>query len=348
MSENRLPFITLDDKFNIVDAHQDIKDNYSGLLMPDFFRNLLAGYDMEYFSQPVEFDTSLLNMSNIRLVFFRDGDVLKCLPVKSETYGTDSSRNVHYQMREPISSIFAMLPLLAVSINKGDAAKAFSNLDVVNRQSYKLLKNVNNVSLASKIMSGKLPEKEYVDFSQLIESVATSVKAVERNVDIATDIDDGICLHINRSFITNGLLNLISNSINFTADSKIDISIGLKRTDNGAVFTYSDNSKGIQGEILPYVFTPYFSKDPFNDGQADPSMGLGLFITKTAFEQAGGKILLTSVFGKGVKYSISLPECQPGGDMLESSATDFLLNRYSELFIQLSDSCILPSLKQNI
>lgn len=348
MSENRLPFITLDDKFNVVDCHRYIRENYAGLLMDDFFRNLLTGYDIDYFSQPVEFDTSLLNMSNLRLVFFRDGDFLKCLPVKSETYGTKSSRNVHYQMREPVSSIFAMLPLLADSINKGDVAKAFSNLDVVNRQSYRLLKNISNISLASRIMSGSLPEKEHVNFSLLLENLAISVKAVEKNVEIYTEIDAGICLNTNQKFITDAVLNLISNSINFKADDKVQIIIKLKKTDSGAVFTYSDNSKGIQSEVLPFVFTPYYSRDPFNDGESDPAMGLGLFVVKNAFEQAGGKILLTSVFGKGVKYTISLPACQRDGDIVESSTADFLLNRYSELFVQLCDSCILPSLKQNI
>ncbi len=345
MFENNLPFITLDSKFNIIDCNQGIKEKYAGLLMPDFFRNLLTGYDMDYFSQPVEFNASLLNMSNINLVFFKDGDVLKCLPVKSETYGTDNAWNVHYQMREPISSIFAMLPLLADNINKGDSAKAFSNLDILNQQSYKLLKSVNNVSLASRIMSGNLPEKEYVDFSALLESLIDSVKAVEKNVDIKADIDVGIYLHINKSFITNAVLNLISNSINFRTDENVQITIWLTKNDKNVVFSYSDNSKGIKDELLPYVFTPYYSKDPFADGEPDPSMGLGLFIVKNAFEYAGGKILRTSSFGQGVKYNISLPFCQPVGNVLESRSTDFLLNRYSELFVQLCDSCRLPSLK---
>ncbi|MBE6866646.1 MAG: HAMP domain-containing histidine kinase, partial [Ruminococcaceae bacterium] len=149
----------------------------------------------------------------------------------------------------------------------------------------------------------------------------------------------------NMQFLSTAILNLISNSINFAADENVEIEIKLVKDTNRAVFSYKDNSKGIKEQYLADVFKPYFSKDPFADGEKDPSMGLGLFIAKTAFEQTGGRMMLTSSFGNGVRYNISIPLVKDADIVMESSTTDFLLNRYSELFVQLCDSCTLPSLK---
>ena len=65
---------------------------------------------------------------------------------------------------------------------------------------------------------------------------------------------------------------------------------------------------------------------------------------KNAFEAAGGKIMTSSVFGKGIKYIVTMPAVADNGRILESNSSEFLLNRYSELFVQLCDSCQLPML----
>ena len=345
MFSKDIPFISLDNSWKVEYAHEEIKEKYIGLLEPGFFTSLLNNYQHDYFDRPVALSAPGSDLAGIKLIFIKDGDIVKCYPVRNEIYSEMSRRNVHYQMREPITSIFALIPVLTDNINKGDSAKAISSLEKVNRQSYKLLKNVTNMTLASKILSGVLPVKETVNLSSLLENLISSVKTVERNIEIQSDIDKNVYISGNQQMITTAVLNIISNSINFCTDENVEIIIKLKKDNKKAVLNYSDNSKGIQDQYLPHVFKRYFSKDPFADGESDPSMGLGLFIAKAGFEQAGGKIMLTSSFGNGVRYSISIPLCDETDHILESSTTDFLLNRYSELFVQLCDSCQLPTLK---
>ncbi|MBR4036061.1 MAG: HAMP domain-containing histidine kinase [Oscillospiraceae bacterium] len=339
------PFISLGKNWTVTDAHRDIKEKYKSLLAPGFFTSLLDGYTADYFDTPVVLSAPGTDLAGIRLVFAKDDDVVKCYPVRSEIYGDTGRRNVHYQMREPITGIFALMPVLTDNINKGDSVKAISTVEKINRQSYKLLKNVTNMTLVSKIMSGNLPEAAVLNLSSLVDNLAVSVKTVEKNVDISVFTDKDIFVNGNMQLLTTGILNLISNSINFCSEEQIKIEIKLTKEKDRAIFSYSDNSKGIKDEYLQQVFKPYFSKDPFADGESDPSMGLGLFITKSAFEQTGGRIMLTSSFGNGVKYNISIPLVKDTDIVIESSATDFLLNRYSELFVQLCESCLLPELK---
>ena len=136
----------------------------------------------------------------------------------------------------------------------------------------------------------------------------------------------------------------MANSINFKGDDDVVINISLKNNGDNVVLSYSDNSKGIKDENLPYVFKPYYSMDPYSGNGSESSLGLGLFIVKNGFESAGGKIITTSVFGKGVKYIVTMSAAEDNGHVMESSTSEFLLNRYSELFVQLCDSCQLPDL----
>ncbi len=344
MFNENTPYITLDKNFHVIYASEELKEKYSGLFLPDFFRNLLDGYSFDSFATPLEFQAGMGNAKNIKLVFIKDGDVLKCLPVKSRIYGENQRKNIHYRLREPLTSIFSILPIIADNISKDNGDKAIVNLETVNRLSYKLLKNVNNISLVDRVMSGNLPSSETVDFSSLLENLVFSAKAVHNNIAIKCDADKHVYVKGNKSLLTCAVLNLISNSINYGTDENVEIEISLKNNGSSAVFSYSDNSKGIKDQHLTDIFKPYYSKDPFDDGEVDPSLGLGLFIFKTAFDQAGGKIMTSSVFGKGVKYVVNIPVEENSGHIMESSPSELLLNRYSDLFIQLCDSCNLPTL----
>ncbi len=342
--ENTL-YITLDDNFQIVYASDELREKYKGLFLPDFFRNLLSGYDLDSFDTPLEFQAGISGTEDIKLVILKDDVGIRCLPVKSRIYGENRHKNIHYRLREPLTSIFAILPIIADDVDKNNQDKAIMRLETVNRQSYKLLRNVNNISLTDRIMSGNLPAAGTINLSSLINTLVNSIYTVYNKISFKTDIDENVFINGNKSLITCALLNLVSNSINFSSDEKVLVEITLKSNGSQAAFTFADNSKGIKDEYITDIFKPYFSKDPYADGENDPSLGLGLFIVKNAFEQAGGKIMTSSVFGKGVKYVVNLPVTENGGCTMESSSSEFLLNRYSDLFVQLCDSCQLPSLK---
>lgn len=344
MINSNIPYISLDKDFNIMFYSEQLKDKYSQLFIPDFFKTLLDGYKIDDFSSPVEFQSAIYGKNDISLIFIKNGDVIDCLPVKSRSHSENQHKNIHYGLREPLSSIFAILPIIADNVSKNNSEKAISNLETVNRQSYKLLRNINNLSLADRIISGNIPAAETVDFSSLLETLIVSVKTIHRNITVNYTVDAGVYLKANKNLITSAVLNLFSNSITYKSDDDTVIDIQLKNNGNSTVFSYSDNSKGIKDIYIEDIFNPYFSKDPYADGENDPSLGLGLFLVKTAFEQAGGKIMTSSVFGKGLKYIINMPMTEDDGYILESSSSEFLLNRYSDLFVQLCDSCQLPGL----
>ncbi len=254
---------------------------------------------------------------------------------------------VNFQLREPVTNIFASLPLLAENINTYNTEKAMDTLYSIYEKSYSLMKSVNNMSVAAKLLAGKEFQKETIDFSSLIRSSfegAQMILPAYLNLDM--DIEDGCIVKGSRKLISLMLFNILLNSFDYRREDDVKVSLKLKVTDKNCVFTYCDNSIGIKPEISEKIFDPYFSKNPYNNMEFHEKMGLGLYIARQAAVHAGGTILLQTEFDKGVKYVISIPLSDVHQlSAVRSSTREFMLNKYSDMYVQLCDYCILPDLQ---
>ena len=253
---------------------------------------------------------------------------------------------INLQLREPTTNIFASLPLLAENINKHYTEKAMHTLNTVYQKTYDILKTINNMSMTAKLLSQSSFSDEIIDFSSLIKTAFYSAKAVLPNkCTIKIDTEEGLFIKGNASLLSIGLFNLISNSIDYKSDEDVRISVSLRKENNRCILTYKDNSIGIKNEIINDIYKPYFSANPYNDGEITEGMGLGLFMLDQGVKLSKGTIFLHSEFSKGVNYVISIPQADiEDSDVVRSQPKNFMLNRYSELFVQLSKHCILPDL----
>ncbi|MBQ5783162.1 MAG: sensor histidine kinase, partial [Oscillospiraceae bacterium] len=158
-------------------------------------------------------------------------------------------------------------------------------------------------------------------------------------------IEDGIVVNVSKTLFTAAVFNLIANSLDYRGQDDVKVSVSLRSNGDRCTLIYRDNSIGIKDELIEQVFNPFFSCDPYNDGEMTGKMGTGLYIVKQAVVQAGGTVLLQSEFGKGINLVISLPQADVcRGNAVKSMAKDFVLNRYSEVFVQLCEHCTLPDL----
>lgn len=338
--------VLFDKDMNVIDTNEKTRNDYPFLTDAEYMKNLLKDSLSDFSSLPVISDCGNA-APGYRLVISKEEDCIRCcLAADKKAYTNEVITNINYHMREPISTIFALLPVTANSINRGDDDKAILYLENIGQLSYQLLRSLNNVSLAAKLTAKEELKKETVDFSSLLESLINSVSTIEKELHFETDIEPGLLITTNSNLITDGILNLIANSIKFRSDIPAEIHISLKKSGRNIVFSYSDNSKGIREEYRQSVFLPYFSQEPYGES-ANPyetGLGLGLYIARRAFEFSGGNLLLTSSFGEGVKYMVSLPAAENTDNVLFSNRRDFLLNRYSNIFIQLCESCMPPPL----
>lgn len=253
---------------------------------------------------------------------------------------------INVQFREPATGIFASLPLLANNINNSNTERAMENLNNVYQNTYMILRGINNMSLTAKLMDGRQFSREIIDFSQLVKSVFSGSEMISPSyfsADIEADNECYICG--SKALITTGLLNILLNSFDYRREDDVKISVQLKREKGRCVLIYKDNSIGIKPEIAEDIFKPFFTANPYCEGEPGMKMGVGLYIAQQAVKHAGGTMLMQTEFSEGVSYIISIPDCITDENLVMKSSTgEFLLNRYSDVFIQLCEYCNLPDL----
>jgi signal transduction histidine kinase len=90
-----------------------------------------------------------------------------------------------------------------------------------------------------------------------------------------------------------------------------------------------DEGAGIDPEILPLIFEPYFTT---KGSMAEPSMGLGLSISKSLVDSMGGRIIVEAPSGQGSRFTVELPVGDPTiGQMARADRSEL---EYAKLPVQ--------------
>ncbi|PCI55821.1 MAG: two-component sensor histidine kinase [Gammaproteobacteria bacterium] len=161
--------------------------------------------------------------------------------------------------------------------------------------------------------------------AEIVRNLKTFARA-EEEVKTLTDINEGLTatinmvsnelkyncqLHIDLSPLPNifafpGKLNQVFMNLLINAGQSIvdkgDIFIRTYEENNYLVVEIKDTGTGISPDILPQIFTPFFTSKPVGQGT-----GLGLSISHSIVEQHDGKILISSKVGKGSCFSVYIP-----------------------------------------
>lgn len=106
------------------------------------------------------------------------------------------------------------------------------------------------------------------------------------------------------------LINLVSNAAKFIEQGKIAITLSV--IGSRVEIAVSDTGVGIKEEDLRNLFTPY-DRSEDEKHKEKGGMGIGLAISKDLAESLGGTISVTSCYGKGTTFVVSLPLQQVDG-----------------------------------
>lgn len=248
------------------------------------------------------------------------------------------------QLREPLTSIFSALPLLAKKVEDADAVY----LEGIQKNCYHVLRLITNIECLQGL--NKRPLKtDILNYGTLVDSIVSSAASVCKRggVPIKADISPAhLLVKGNKYFISQAILNVLRNSLQYTRDNN-QVYVKLRAHGNKALLTIEDKGMGIKPEHLEKVFEPYFSCDPYGSEAEGPGLGLGLAVVQKAMQAFGGNVTIESQFGGGTRVTMVLPLYnQPQGEaeVLSSDAIDYLLNRYSAVYVQLGGYCLAPDL----
>ncbi len=216
--------------------------------------------------------------------------------------------NMSHELRTPLNSVIALSAVLNRRLEGKVPQEEYSYLDIIERNGKQLLALINDILDLSRIEAGKEEIEVNLFAAQDIISDVVGVvmiQAIEKGIELLFSVDDsdlkinsdyGKCHHI--------LQNLVANAVKFTEQGKVEI-IAKVEHDN-VIFEVSDSGIGILPEDLSLIFDEFRQADSTN-ARKYGGTGLGLAIAKKYAEMLGGKISVSSTFGKGSVFSLLLP-----------------------------------------
>jgi PAS domain S-box-containing protein len=215
---------------------------------------------------------------------------------------------VSHELRTPLTplkgGIAFVLDGLAGDINEEQKEV----LGISKKNVDRLARLINNVLDSEKLESGKMkldiqPNNINKTVRGVYEMFALTVK--DTGINLLLELDDSLPeIGFDSDKITQVLTNLISNAMNFTKKGDIVIKTGKK--DGTIHVSVSDTGCGIKQQDLPRVFGRFEQLATGGDRKTGGT-GLGLSISREIIERHNGEIWLESKFGKGSKFTFTLP-----------------------------------------
>ncbi|MFW0776555.1 MAG: CHASE domain-containing protein [Rickettsiales bacterium] len=208
-----------------------------------------------------------------------------------------------HDMQEPIRMVTSFSEIIATDYSEvlDDTGKEYLNLIVSSGQRMKDL--VEDLLAYSRVGNESIKMVSF-DGNSTLNGVLENLKGLlqEQNVDITYDTLPQ--LHGNPIQIMRLLQNLIVNGIKYQPEgNRPKIHIGFEDQEDYWCISVQDNGQGIKEEFIEQIFEPFRRLHAWD---AIQGTGLGLSICRKIIENHGGKIWVTSAYGKGSVFRFTM------------------------------------------
>lgn len=152
-----------------------------------------------------------------------------------------------------------------------------------------------------------LDEKKEINLKAYLQSIEQSLTPVLKRArcKFSLEISPDISLQINTGSLGQIVTNLVLNSTIHAFDGLKDrqITISGSQTPHSIFLKISDNGNGIPGNVLPNLFTPFYTTNRSKGGT-----GLGLYVSRQiATEVLKGSLSVENLPEKGCEFTLKIP-----------------------------------------
>jgi len=215
---------------------------------------------------------------------------------------------ISHDLRTPLTSIIGYIELALDP--EGDSPldeERQHYLEVVSRNSERLLHLVDDLLFVARVRSGQLVlNLEQLDLGELAAEAIQAARPDAENagLSLSLEADQATLVEADRARLLTLLENLISNAIKFTPrGGRIDVR-ALPAA--GGVLEVSDTGIGLAAGEAELVFDRFFRSRNAMERQISGT-GLGLFIARSIVEAHGGSISAANREDGGTTFRITLP-----------------------------------------
>ncbi|MFA7228425.1 MAG: response regulator [Melioribacteraceae bacterium] len=215
--------------------------------------------------------------------------------------------NMSHEVRTPMNSVMGFLTLIENDLFEDkDELKNFARDARLAAES--LLDIINNILDISKIEAGKMDLDE-IDFdirdevNKAASIITQSIKS--KGLEFEHIVSDSIPQKVfgDPTRYRQIILNLLSNSVKFTEQGKITLSVSVQSQTDSVIeilTTVQDTGSGIPSDKLSVLFQPYIQVK--NRKGSKEGTGLGLVISREFVKMMHGEMNVESKVGLGSKF----------------------------------------------
>lgn len=222
----------------------------------------------------------------------------------------DFISTVSHELRTPLTSIRGFSQTMLASWDKLDDESKKKFLKIIEEQSNRLIKLVENMLSVTKLqaVNEKFIYKE-TDVKPVINTVVSIVKTQYKDKIFDVDIKPNTpSILVDRDRFQQIMTNLIENAAKYSDDnSTIYIKSNFCNNCEYVSVKITDTGIGIAKEDYEKIFTKFSRIDNPLTRKVQGS-GLGLYITKNLTEKMGGKISVDSE-GNRTTFEVQFPVC---------------------------------------
>lgn len=215
-----------------------------------------------------------------------------------------------HELKTPLTVMHGELETWLVSgkLPSGQSERLENILDEVQR----LAKIVDGLTLLTKADAGQVTlTHESVPLDELLREAFADAQSLARPAGLTVRIDacDEAIVSADRHRLRQLLLNLCDNAVKYNQPGGT-LSLELRRDHDYAELRVTNTGQGIQPEVLPRIFEPFFRGDP-SHSQAIEGCGLGLSIARWIVTAHRGTIEIRSKPGETTTAFVRLPMIGP-------------------------------------
>lgn len=209
-----------------------------------------------------------------------------------------------HELRTPIQPIIGLAEVLRGK--EGDISSQTHLIDTIIESGKRLRRMAENILDVTKIEGGTLQiNKEQINLKDLLYDLFQDFyyrlqsNYKEKHIKLKLEVHDDIIVMADRARLTQVLMNLFNNALNFTDDGVIAIVV--EQNTGSVSVQVRDTGIGIEDSVMPYLFTKFAACSKTGNG-------LGLFISKNIIESHGGNMWAeNNKHGRGATFGFVLP-----------------------------------------
>ena len=226
---------------------------------------------------------------------------------KMENMSNQFTSVISHEFKTPLTAIKGYATMLenlqdCENVEK-ERAEYLQKIQIAVDRLSNLSTNILNIS---KIENTRLISKEKFSLDELVRDCVLMLEDKWLKKEINFDINLEECfINSNAELCQSVITNLLTNAIKFVSSSG-EIKINLKKVEtlNSVILEVEDDGVGIEEKNLANIFNLFYQVDQSHNCEGN---GLGLALVKNIVEKLDGWIKVESRFGKGTKFTVSLP-----------------------------------------